>query len=34
MLDGITLERLGGNGILDRAEVERRALLLIGVGLP
>ncbi|HEX5147822.1 MAG TPA: TetR family transcriptional regulator [Candidatus Limnocylindrales bacterium] len=29
MLDGMTLERLAGDGILDRTEVERRAMLLL-----
>ena len=29
MLDGMTLERLAGDGILSRAEVERRAMLLL-----
>jgi hypothetical protein len=32
MLDGMTLERLAGEGVLDRTDVERRAMLLIGDG--
>lgn len=33
MLDGMTLERLAGDGVLSRANVERRAMLLLGTGL-
>ncbi len=29
MLDGMTLERLAGDGVLDRTDVERRAMLLL-----
>jgi AcrR family transcriptional regulator len=32
LLDGMTLERLAGDGILDRTDVERRAMLLLGDG--